>query len=115
MESIQWGGKNNLYNRNFNNDNKTYFPARTTTLGYEKTEYTFIIKIPQALKPEANKEYWTVLEIAKQNIHNCYKLSRRPLWQNKIKLKGHNSIFMNFFIRVNIHLYGVYILIKDSL
>ena len=27
--------KNNLYNGNFNNDNKTYLPARTTTLGYE--------------------------------------------------------------------------------
>ena len=32
------GGKNNLYNWNFNNDNKTYLPARTTTQGYEKTE-----------------------------------------------------------------------------
>ena len=38
MESIQWGGKNNPYNVNFNNDNKTNLPARTTTLGYEKTE-----------------------------------------------------------------------------
>ena len=32
------GGKNNPYNGNFNNGNKTYLPARTTTLGYEKTE-----------------------------------------------------------------------------
>ena len=38
MERIQRGRKNNPYNGNFNNDNKTYLPARTTTLGYEKTE-----------------------------------------------------------------------------
>ena len=39
MENIQRGGKNNPYIGNFNNDNKTYIPARTTTLGYEMTEY----------------------------------------------------------------------------
>ena len=39
MESIHRVGKNNLYNRNFNYDNKTYTPARTTTPGCEKTEY----------------------------------------------------------------------------
>ena len=33
MESIQRDD-----NGNFNNDNNTYLPARTTTLGYEKTE-----------------------------------------------------------------------------
>ena len=38
MESFQRGGKYNPYNENFKNDNKTYLPARTTTLGYEKTE-----------------------------------------------------------------------------
>ena len=31
-----WAQKNNPYNENFNNDNKTYLPARTTTLDNEK-------------------------------------------------------------------------------
>ena len=35
MEGIQQGGRYNLYSGIFNNDNKTYFPARTTTLGYK--------------------------------------------------------------------------------
>ena len=39
MESIHRDGKNNPYNGNFNNDNKTYLPVRMTTPGYEKTEY----------------------------------------------------------------------------
>ena len=39
MESSKQGGKYNMYQKIFNNDNKTYLPVRMTTLGYEKTEY----------------------------------------------------------------------------
>ena len=38
MESIQPGGKYNLYSRISSNDNKTNLPARKTTLGYVKME-----------------------------------------------------------------------------
>ena len=37
MESIQQGGKNKPYNGKFNNYNKTYLPAKTTTLSYANT------------------------------------------------------------------------------
>ena len=36
MKSIQRSGKNNPCNGNLNNDNKTYLPAKTTTLRFRK-------------------------------------------------------------------------------
>ena len=41
-ESIQRDRKYNLYNGIFNNDVKTYLPARTTTLGYEKRGFKIV-------------------------------------------------------------------------
>ena len=44
MESILQVGKNNLYNVNFNNDNKTYLPARRKTLGYKNPELLMAVR-----------------------------------------------------------------------
>ena len=47
--------KNNPYKGNFNNENKTYLPARTTTLGYERTEYPALLT-PENINTEISNE-----------------------------------------------------------
>ena len=75
MESIQRGGKNNPYNGNFNNYNKTYLPARTTTLGYEKTDYVSISTDNLTDNSQLNKHNIDTLKINTQ-INGEYKYNK---------------------------------------